>query len=478
MAVIGPNADNVDVQYGNYNGSPVNPVSVLDGIKEKLGEQAQVKFALGTPHHDGLPYLVSVPKGVLFTDSQGSKPGLSASFYPNLEASGDAVLKRTDATVDYYWWDGEPPVDGLVDDNYSVSWSGYLVPRSSGKHAIGVEGKYFSFIFEGDTLLGNNNIHHPNKTYQWIDLEAGKAYRMEVVMKDQHGDAPIIIHWDEPNPARSREAVQLARWADHVVLVMGLTARLEGEEMRGLDLDGFYRGDRTSLDLPETQSKLIRQIVAAGKPVTLVLMTGSAVSINWEDEHIPSILQAWYGGESAGSAVADVLFGDYNPAGRLPLTFYKSVDDLPDFENYDMEGRTYRYFNGEVLYPFGYGLSYSDFTYNNLILEREETTQDEELTISVEVTNEGAYDGEEVVQMYIRKPGSEVLRPIKDLRGFERVFINKGQTRVVTMILGPDELEVYNLETGEYQVEKGLYEILLGSSSDDGDLIQASLLVR
>jgi beta-glucosidase len=259
---------------------------------------------------------------------------------------------------------------------------------------------------------------------------------------------------------------------------MGLTARLEGEEMRGLDLEGFDRGDRTSLDLPEAQRSLIRQVVATGKPVTLVLMTGSAVSINWEDQHIPSILQAWYGGESAGSAVADVLFGDYNPAGRLPVTFYKSIDDLPDFENYDMEGRTYRYFEGEVLYPFGYGLSFTTFSYDNLILEKDEITQDGELTVSVEVSNTGMYDGEEVVQMYIRKPDSNFVRPVKDLRGFERVFINRGQTRVVTMTLGPEELESYDLEAGDYLVEKGEYEILVGSSSDDASLIQKQLLVR
>jgi len=335
IAVIGPNANNVDVQYGNYNGSPVDPVSVFDGIKAKVGENAEVKFALGTAHHNGLPYLVSVPEGIFFEDAEGSNPGLKTRFYSNLKAMGDPVLERTDETVDFYWWDGEPPVEGLEDDNYSIRWSGFLVPRSSGKHALGVEGKYFQFIFEGDTLLGNGNIHHPNKTYRWLDLKAGEAYQVEVIMRDEHGDTPLSIHWDEPNPNRVREAVQTARWADHVVLVMGLTARLEGEEMRGLNLEGFDRGDRTSLDLPETQRSLIRQVVATGKPVSLVLMTGSAVSVNWEDQHIPSILQAWYGGESAGSAVADVLFGDYNPAGRLPVTFYKSVDDLPDFESYD-----------------------------------------------------------------------------------------------------------------------------------------------
>lgn len=478
VAVIGPNADNVDVQYGNYNGSPVDPVSVYEGIRKKLGEGSEVKFALGTSHHKGLPYLVSVPKGIFFMDKEGLKPGLKTRFYSNLEAMGSPIAEKTDASVDYYWWDGEPPVEGLEDDNYSVSWSGYLLPRTSGKHAIGAEGKFFKFIFEGDTILQMNSIHHPNKLYRWLELEAGKAYKVKVVMKDEHGDAPLAIHWDEPNPTRAREAVQAARWADHVVLVMGLTARLEGEEMRGLDLEGFYRGDRTSLDLPETQRKLIRQVVATGKPVTLVLMTGSAVSINWENQNVTSIIQAWYGGESAGSAVADVLFGDYNPAGRIPVSFYKSVDDLPAFENYNMEGRTYRYFGGEFLYPFGFGLSYTTFVYNNLILERDEIGSEEELTVSVEVSNIGKYDGEEVVQMYIRKPGSAVVRPLKDLRGFERVFINKGQTRVVTMSLGPDELEYYDVEAGDYLVEKGEYEILVGSSSADDDLIKTSLRVR
>jgi beta-glucosidase len=478
VAVIGPNADNVDVQYGNYNGSPVGPVSVYEGIKSKLGEHAEVKYALGSAHHDGLPYLVSVPEGILFTDAEGSNPGLKTSFYSNLKAMGDPILERTDPMVDYYWWDGEPPVEGLEDDNYSVSWSGYLVPRSSGRHAIGVEGKFFSFVFEGDTILRMNNIHHPNKTYRWLDLEAGESYKVEMIMKDDHGDAPIAIHWDEPNLARTREAVQVARWADHVVMVMGLTARLEGEEMRGLDLEGFNRGDRTSLDLPETQRRLIKQVVATGKPVTLVLMSGSAVSMNWEDQHISSILQAWYGGESAGSAVADVLFGDYNPAGRLPVSFYRSVEDLPEFDNYDMTGRTYRYFEGEVLYPFGYGLSYTSFSYDNLILEEDEISGNEELTVSVEVSNTGQFDGEEVVQMYIRKPGSAFARPLKDLRGFERVFINKGQTRVVTMTLSPDELEYYDITAGDYLVEKGGYEILVGPSSEDDELLKTGLIVR
>ena len=270
----------------------------------------------------------------------------------------------------------------------------------------------------------------------------------------------------------------LCRGADHVVLVMGLTARLEGEEMRGLELDGFNAGDRTSLDLPSVQRNLIRRIAATGKPITLVLMTGSAVSINREHEIIPSILQAWYGGEAAGEAVADILFGDYNPAGRLPLTFYRSVEDLPPFENYDMEGRTYRYFDGEVLYPFGHGLSYSNFSYDNLILDKEELYDGELVTVSVDITNNSDVDGEEVVQLYLRDLDSEEVRPLKDLRGFERVHVNAGQTVVVTMTLGPDELAYYDSSKGDYMVEKGGYEILVGPSSEDSKLLVADLLVR
>jgi len=478
VAVIGPNAHNVDVQNGNYNGTPVAPVSVLDGITAKLGSEAEVRYALGCPHHSGLPYLTAVPSEVLFSDQEQTIPGLKASFFNNLEGEGTPVLQRSDEQVDFYWWDGEPPVDGLSDDNYAVEWTGYLVPRKSGAHALGVNGKYFQFIFEGDTLIRHNNIHHTNKIYRNVDLVAGRAYQIMVRMQDRHSDANCTLHWEEPGLPLAWEALQTARWADHVVLVLGLTARLEGEEMRGLELEGFNAGDRTSLDLPAIQRRLIRQIASSGKPLTLVLMTGSAVSITMEHETVPAILQAWYGGEAAGEAVADVLFGDYNPAGRLPLTFYRSIHDLPPFENYDMAGRTYRYFDGEVLYPFGYGLSYTTYSYDNLILERKEIAQDESITVSVDVTNTGERDGEEVVQLYIRHMDSEEVRPLKDLRGFVRESIKAGQTIAVSMTLGPDELSYYDTAAGDYLVEPGVYEIMVGPSSDSEGLLKTELRVR
>jgi len=478
VAVIGPNAHNVDVQNGNYNGTPVEPVSVLDGIRAKLGADAEVRYAQGSPHHSGLPYLSPVPAGVLFADEEQSVPGLEASYFPNLDGEGTPVLQRLDEQIDVYWWDGEPPVEGLTDDQYSVLWEAYLVPRKSGTHALGLNGKYMQLIFDGDTLIRHNNIHHPNKIYRKLELVAGRAYRIQVQVFDHHGDANCTLHWEEPGLPLAWDAIQAARWADHVVLVMGLTARLEGEEMRGLELDGFHAGDRTSLDLPAVQRSLIRQVAAIGKPVTLVLMTGSAVSITREHELLPSILQAWYGGEAAGNAVADVLFGDYNPAGRLPLTFYRSVEDLPPFEDYNMAGRTYRYFDGEVLYPFGFGLSYTSFAYDNLILEKREMGSGDTITVSVDLSNTGQREGEEVVQLYIRKPVSEEVRSLKDLRGFERLRVKSGQSLVVTMTLGPEELASYDLSAGDYVVEPGIYEILVGPSSAEKELLKTELLVR
>lgn len=478
VAVIGPNAHNVYVQNGNYNGSPIDPVSVFDGIRSKLGSDAEVRYALGSKHHEGLPYLVPVPAGVLFSDRNLSKPGLRAQYFPNLNAEGEPAVEQTDPMINFYWWDGEPPLDALTDDHYSVAWSGYLVPQRSGQHALGVDGKYFKFVFEGDTLISHNNIHHPSKIYHDLDLEAGKAYEIQVIVSDNHGDANCTLHWEEPDLPMQWEAVQAANWADHVVLVMGLTARLEGEEMVGLDLEGFSGGDRNSLDLPAVQRNLIRRMVATGKPVTLVLMTGSAVSINMEQEIVPSILQTWYGGEAAGLAIADVLFGDYNPAGRLPLTFYKSVNDLPPFEDYDMKGRTYRYFEGEVLYPFGFGLSYSDFSYDNLILEKNELYAGESLTVSVDVSNNSKVNGEEVVQLYVRQLDSGEIRPLKELRGFERVQVNAGQTVVVSMPLTSDELTYYDTAAGDYVLEPGNYEILVGPSSEESKLLTSNLQIR
>lgn len=477
IAVIGPNADNYHVLLGNYNGSPVDPVTVYQGIKDKLGDGAEVRYSQGSPHHEGLPYLVPVPASYLFTDSEQTEQGVKGVYYNNLTADGEPAYERVDPDINFHWFDDTPP-EGLEDDNFSVRWSGYLVPDKSGTYHIGVEGKYYHFIFNGDTLISRSNIHHPDQVSKPVNLIAGKPYPLSITMMDRHVDATCILHWEKPGEPLLWEAQKTAAWADQVVLVMGLTARLEGEEMRGMHLDGFEKGDRTSLDLPEVQKQLINRIYYTGKPVTLVLINGSALSINWEDAHIPAIIEAWFPGEQGGRAIADVLFGDYNPAGRLPVTFYSSVNDLPPFEDYDMQNRTYRYFVGDVLYPFGYGLSYTTFRYENLMLDKNEITGNETVTVSLDVTNTGSMDGEEVVQLYLTYPESADTEAKKDLRGFQRVSIPAGKTRTVVLEIPAKELALYDTATSEYDIKPGTYRILAGSSSADENMLSVSLVVK
>ena len=271
-----------------------------------------------------------------------------------------------------------------------------------------------------------------------------------------------------PAPADTlqAEAVRVAAQADAVVLCLGLTAQLEGEEMR-VAIEGFRGGDRTRIDLPASQERLLERIVAVGKPTVLVLLNGSALAVNWAEQHVPAIVEAWYGGQAAGSALADVLFGDYNPGGRLPVTFYKSVDDLPPFDDYHMAGRTYRFFKGTPLYPFGYGLSYTSFAYKNLRASAGALAGGDTLTVRVDVTNGGKRAGDEVVQLYVRHRGSSVARPREDLRGYKRLTLGPGETRTVAFPLAASTLAYWSPDAHRWVVENEPVEIAVGASSAD-----------
>jgi beta-glucosidase len=234
-----------------------------------------------------------------------------------------------------------------------------------------------------------------------------------------------------------------------------------------VSVPGFKGGDRTSLDLPEEQIRLLKAVKATGKPMVLVLTSGSALSVNWENESIPAIIQAWYPGEEGGNAVADVILGDYNPAGRLPITFYRSANDVPPFEDYNMKGRTYRYFEGTPLFPFGYGLSYSTFEYSGLSLSRTVIRAGDSIEAAVDVTNNGRYDGDEVVQLYVRNLASAAPQPLKSLKGFSRVAIKKGESRTVRIPLRAADLNYFDNAKDGFVVEPGRYEIQVGASSQD-----------
>jgi beta-glucosidase len=234
-----------------------------------------------------------------------------------------------------------------------------------------------------------------------------------------------------------------------------------------VQIEGFRGGDRTSLDLPQPQEALLERIASLGKPTVLVLLNGSALAVNWAQDHIPAIIEAWYPGQAAGTAIADVLFGNYNPGGRLPVTYYKSVNDLPAFDDYRMAGRTYRFFEGTPLYPFGYGLSYTTFAYKNLRTSAERLPADGRITVSVDVTNTGKREGDEVVQLYVQHMDSKVARPQKDLRGYARITLAPGETRTVTLPLAARSLAYWNADTHRWVVESEPVRLQLGSSSAD-----------
>jgi beta-glucosidase len=402
VVVIGPNANDSDVLLGNYNGYPSNSITPLAGIREKLPNSI-VSFAVGCPLADGLPILEPVPAKVLFADKSKSAKGLKGEYFNNTTFSGEPAFIRNDEQLDFTWWTNGPG-GTLNGDTFCVRWSGVLIPEYSGKYAIGGEGyKRFNLLIDGKEIIGWNSEHHSSKKYEYLQLEAGRPYNILLEYIQNKTDyAHMRFLWEAPRKNLKQEAIALAKEADLVVLCMGLSPMLEGEEMP-VKVAGFAGGDRLDIELPRVQTELIKAIYALGKPTVLILLNGSALAFNWEAEHIPAILEAWYPGQAGGTAIADILFGDYSPSGRLPVTFYKSVDQLPDFDNYCMEGRTYRYFKGVPLYEFGYGLSYNTYQYSEVFIP-DEIEAGEELNVSVKVTNAGKMAGEEVVQLYLSHP--------------------------------------------------------------------------
>jgi beta-glucosidase len=331
-------------------------------------------------------------------------------------------------------------------------------------------------LYLNDSLIANTSYHFRDefndprlRKSNSLRLEAGKKYRLRVEAGESYGDARVQLVWGRQRvntrEELKQEALATARQADAIVLCMGLSSRLEGEEM-DVNIEGFKGGDRTNLDLPKVQEELIREIAALGKPVVLVLLNGSALAINWEGQHIPAILEAWYPGQAAGQAIADVLFGDYNPAGRLPVTFYTGLKDLPSFGDYTMAGRTYRYFKGEVLYPFGYGLSYTRFQYDHLQIGKTARRGDT-VRVSVNVKNTGAMEGDEVAQLYVSDKNATVPVPIRSLRGFKRIHLRPGEEKTLYFAIAPDAFTVIDDKMQKVTLP-GRFDIAVGGGQPDG----------
>ena len=458
IAVVGPLADQTAVLLGNYNGTPTHTVSVIEGMKAEF-PNAKITYIPGTQFlsNRGDP----VPASVLTTPD--GKPGLKAEYgsRPGFDSKPTPLVSRVEAGVNLS--EQNLPEEAKSTKTLSVQWSGFLNPVTTGDYLLGIKADGFVRVSADNKLVteGWGKSTHLGQ----IHLKKGHAVKLDVsYSRFEEGNHEAQLIWapvnNEPDPA----AVAAAKNADVIVAVVGITSRLEGEEMP-VDQPGFSGGDRTNLDMPKPEGDLVQAVAATGKPLVVVLMNGSALGVNWEKAHARAILESWYSGEEGGTAIAQTLSGKNNPAGRLPVTFYKDVHQLPHFENYSMKGRTYRYFDGEPLWPFGYGLSYTTFSYSELALPNAPLHGGDSLDAAVTVTNTGKTAGDEVVQLYLKFP-DVAGAPIRALRGFQRIHLEPGAKQKVDFHLSPRDLSMVT-ELGDIIVAQGKYTVSIGGGQPD-----------
>lgn len=473
VAVMGPNAKDSVMMWGNYNGVPAHTVTVLDGIRAALGKGDKLIYEQGCPciGDDLLESVFSECK------SEG-RPGFSARYWNNVNHEGKVDVETRVMTPFNFCTSGATVfAPGVNLTDFSATYNATYVPKASGEVIFDV------YSFGKGRLLVNQkeamsfyNSHGGNKQSYALQVEAGKKYDIELQFEYLQSDAQLNFDMGFKKKVDIAKSVNAVRNADVVVFVGGISPSLEGEEM-GVDLPGFKKGDRTSIELPEVQRNLLAALHRAGKKVILVNCSGSPVGLVPETETCEAILQAWYPGQQGGRAVADVLFGDYNPAGRLPVTFYRSIEQLPDFEDYNMAGRTYRFMKERPLFPFGYGLSYTTFTYGAATFNKQTVDSEDNLSVVVPVSNTGSRDGEEVVQVYLSKVGDEA-GPVKTLRAFKRVFVPAGKTVNVHITLSKKDLEWWNEATHSIQFCPGEYQVWIGGSSDEKALSKYAIQLK
>ncbi|GAB3831126.1 glycoside hydrolase family 3 C-terminal domain-containing protein [Pontibacter rugosus] len=462
IAVVGPNADNPIAVLGNYNGLPSEIVTALQGIKQKVGPNTEVVYErASTFTKDTLLVYTDISKQL----SIDGKPGVKAEYFNNKELKGQPIATRQEPGIDHAWQEGEAVVGNMKAYDFTARYTTDFTANSTGTVTFEVEGDdgYRFFVDGKQQLDAWSRNRWGAKTYK-LSTEKGKTYRLVVEYLQDGGKASISMRAGNLAKTDFKALAKRVKDADAIIYVGGISPQLEGEEMK-VDEPGFAGGDRSTILLPQVQTNLMKELKATGKPVVFVMMTGSAIATPWESENVPAIVNAWYAGQSAGTAIADVLFGDYNPAGRLPVTFYKSDKDLPPFGDYSMDGRTYRYFKGQPLYSFGHGLSYTTFKYDQLSIPAKAKTNSP-VTVSVRVTNTGKMDGEEVVQLYTSREVNGYKTPIRALKGFQRISLKKGESRVVTFQLRPQDLTVI-AEDGTAKHLPGNMQISVGGSQPD-----------
>ncbi|MCW3089014.1 MAG: glycosyl hydrolase [Ferruginibacter sp.] len=462
IAVLGPNADNKIVVLGNYNGTPSEIVTVLQGIKNKLGAGAEVIYEKSSNFtNDTLMAYTDITNQY----SWEGKQGFEAEYFNNSELKGNPEAVRMENKLDHAWQEGEGVVGSIRANNFSARYTTNFKAAKTGDMSFEIEADdgYRILLNDKEVLNAWQRNRWGARTFQ-LHTEPDSVYKLVVEYWQGDGKANVQLKAGSFERTNLKTLADRMKDVDAIVYIGGISPQLEGEEMK-VDFPGFNGGDRTSILLPAVQTELMKSLQATGKPVVFVMLTGSALAIPWEDRHIPAIINAWYGGQSAGTAVADVLFGDYNPAGRLPVTFYKSDSDLPGFSNYSMEGRTYRYFKGEALYPFGYGLSYTTFTYDQLQVAPT-ISRGKKLTVTVNVKNTGKRDGEEVVQLYLSHQNNNIKVPVRALKGFKRIPLKAGESKLIRFELTPADLSIVT-ENGELKQVKENLTISVGGGQPE-----------
>ncbi|WP_343692091.1 glycoside hydrolase family 3 C-terminal domain-containing protein [Chitinophaga sp.] len=456
IAVIGPNADNKIAVLGNYNGTPSNVVTVVEGIRQKLGTDATIIYEKAINHtNDTLLRYRDLTSMLSFK----GRPGVQAEYFANERLEGAPVLTITEKDIDHYWAEGETPAPNLKTIHYSARYTTSLKAAATETMNFEIDGDDGYRLFINDSLVVDAWTKN-----RWgarpftLPVQKDSSYKLVVEYYQNEGNASIRIKAGDRVKTDFAALANRLKDVDAIIFAGGISPQLEGEEMP-VQVPGFDGGDRTTIMLPKVQTALLTALQQTGKPVIFVMMTGSAIAIPEEQAHIPAILNAWYGGQRAGTAIADVLFGDYNPSGRLPVTFYASDKDLPSFTDYAMHNRTYRYFKGKPLYPFGYGLSYTHFTYSRLKAP-ENARKGDPVNITVALTNTGEFDGDEVVQLYVSYP-AVANAPVRSLKGFQRVALKRGESKEVAFTLTKEELSLVD-ENGKIYQPGGKTVISIG----------------
>ena len=462
IAVLGPLANDERVLLGNYNGTSDNLVTPLRGIKDFCKDTGTtVHYSAGCAITEGVVALEPIESRYLVSQD-GDSGGLNGRYYDNGSFEGEPAMERVDKEVNFIWYD-QTPVTGKMSDHFSVIWEGFLEAPEDGLYTIGLNaGNAAKLYFEDSLHVSFDNVHHPlQQTFDTV-LKKEERYKVKIEFFSYGNDPQARLIWGRQHVDYSNELNDILRKSDLAIMFLGLSPNLEGEEMP-VKVEGFSGGDRTDIQLPSTQKELIRKVVESGKPAVLVLMGGSAIAVNSAHENLPAVIHSWYPGELGGKAIAEILFGDYNPSGKLPVTFYRSVDDLPDIEDYNMANRTYKYFKGEPLYPFGHGLSYTSFACSDLMVSNESFETLGDLTVSVKVRNTGNRAGSEVLQLYVKDHQASYRIPQISLEGFKKINLAPGEEQEVSFIITPRQLAVIN-NRGEKVIEPGEFTIYVGGS--------------